>query len=193
MKNSRSETSIRSVRADAKKNNEIILKAALEIFQSNGIDVPIREIAKHAGVGIGTIYRHFPQRSDLIYATLINEIDACVYMGEELISEKQPEEALINWVKFYIEFIIKTQGLATALNSGDQTLAGLSNYFHEQLCPIVEILLHNAIKSKIIQKKISADELLCAISALCAPHQHQESSNEYKLVFIFIDGLRIKS
>ncbi|WP_248295508.1 TetR/AcrR family transcriptional regulator [Paraburkholderia sp. UYCP14C] len=75
----------RSVRADAQRNIETLLRTALAVFESSGIDAPVREIAQKAGVGIGTIYRHFPQRSDLVVAALCSEVDACADAGIALV------------------------------------------------------------------------------------------------------------
>lgn len=190
MRNNQTESSARSVRSDAMRNKEAVLKAALEVFETSGIDAPIREIAKHAGVGIGTIYRHFPHRSDLIAATLVSEIDTCVSVGLKLIADNEPDQALIKWIDFYIEFITKTQGLASALNSGEPALEALPNYFLEQLRPIAQNLLNGAINSNFICEVIGPDEFLCAVSALCAPLQCPEPPEVKKLVNIFIKGLR---
>src|SRR5580692_6497119 len=67
----------RPMRADARRNVETVLEAAMKVFATSGVDAPAREIADKAGVGVGTLYRHFPQRSDLVVAVVEHEVDAC--------------------------------------------------------------------------------------------------------------------
>ncbi|MCQ4437706.1 TetR/AcrR family transcriptional regulator, partial [Clostridioides difficile] len=71
------ESAPRAVRADAQRNIDTLLRTALAVFETAGVDAPVREIAQKAGVGIGTIYRHFPKRSDLVVAALCSEVDVC--------------------------------------------------------------------------------------------------------------------
>ena len=85
---------IRRVRADAQRNIDTLLQAAMAVFATSGVDAPVREIAEKAGVGVGTIYRHFPQRSDLIAAVFRREIDACADAAPVLAAEHEPGEAL---------------------------------------------------------------------------------------------------
>ncbi len=84
----------RRLRADARRNIDALLEAAKAVFLASGVDAPVREIAEKAGVGIGTIYRHFPQRSDLIVGVFRREVDACVHAASALASEHEPDEAL---------------------------------------------------------------------------------------------------
>src|SRR3954468_20286786 len=80
------------VRADAQRNIDALLEAALTVFATSGVDAPVREIAEKAGVGIGTVYRHFPQRADLVAAVFRHEIDACADAASALATEHGPGE-----------------------------------------------------------------------------------------------------
>src|ERR1041385_1283416 len=95
----------RPVRADARRNMEALLKSALAVFATSGVDAPVREIAEKAGVGVGTVYRHFPQRSDLIVAVFRQEVDACAAAAAELAAEHEPAEALARWMQRYVDFV----------------------------------------------------------------------------------------
>lgn len=88
----------RPVRADARRNAQVLLKTAMTVFATSGVDAPMREIAERAGVGVGTIYRHFPKRADLIVAVFRHEVDACADAAPALAVEHQPGEALARWV-----------------------------------------------------------------------------------------------
>src|SRR5277367_4872855 len=95
----------RPVRADARRNQDALLRAALAVFATSGVDAPIREIAEKAGVGVGTLYRHFPKRSDLIAAVFRREIDACADAAPVLAIEHRPFEALASWVQRHASFV----------------------------------------------------------------------------------------
>src|SRR4051812_13209198 len=131
----------RPVRADAQRNIDALLEAALAVFATSGVDAPVREIAAQAGVGIGTVYRHFPQRSDLIAAVFRHEIDACAEAASILASEHGPGEALARWMQRYADFIATKRGLASALHSGDPAFNTLPTYFDTRLRPALGALL----------------------------------------------------
>jgi AcrR family transcriptional regulator len=180
----------RPVRADARRNIDTLLRTALDVFESSGIDAPVREIAQKAGVGIGTIYRHFPQRSDLVVAALCSEVDACADAGVELAATLGAGEALLEWVDRYVEFVTKRRGLAAALNSGDPAFKALPVYFLQRLRPVVQRLLDTAAAAGEIRRGVQPDELLCAVGALCAPLECPDPLDARRLVSFFIDGLR---
>ncbi|VWC30871.1 putative HTH-type transcriptional regulator TtgW [Burkholderia lata] len=183
-------SSPRAMRADAQRNIDTLLRTALEVFESSGVDAPVREIAQKAGVGIGTIYRHFPQRSDLVVAALCSEVDTCAALGVELSGTLGAGDALVRWIEHYVEFVTKRRGLAAALNSGDPAFRALPLYFLERLQPVVQGLLDSAVATGEIREGVQPNELLCAVGALCAPLECPEPPDARRLVALFIDGLR---
>lgn len=187
---SANELASRPVRADARRNIDTLLRTALAVFESSGIDAPVREIAQKAGVGVGTIYRHFPQRSDLVVAALCSEVDACADAGAELAATLGAGEALLEWVDRYVEFVTKRRGLAAALNSGEPAFKALPQYFLQRLRPVVQSLLDAAIAAGEIRDGVKPDELLCAVGALCAPLECPDPLDAKRLVSLFVDGLR---
>ncbi|MGF6537069.1 TetR/AcrR family transcriptional regulator [Paraburkholderia youngii] len=180
----------RSVRADAQRNIDTLLRAALAVFESSGIDAPVREIAQKAGVGVGTIYRHFPQRSDLVVAALCSEVDACADAGFELAATLGAGDALVGWIERYVDFVTRRRGLAAALNSSDAAFRSLPTYFLDRLRPVVQSLLDAATDSGDIRKGIRPEEVLCAVAALCAPLECPDPPDARRLVAVFLDGLR---
>jgi AcrR family transcriptional regulator len=110
---------VRRVRADAQRNIDALLESAKAVFATSGVDAPVREIAEKAGVGIGTVYRHFPQRADLIAAVFRYEMDACAEAASLLAAEHSPGEALAKWLQRYAALIATKRGLAPALHSGN--------------------------------------------------------------------------
>src|ERR1700709_904051 len=95
----------RPLRADARQNVDALLEAAKEEWPGAGVDAPVRAIAERAGVGVGTLYRHFPLRSDLISAVFRREIDACVAAATEIEIAYPPGEALDQWIMRYTQFV----------------------------------------------------------------------------------------
>src|SRR5271170_1683909 len=125
----------RRVRADAQRNLDALLRAAKAVFLTSGVDAPVREIAEKAGVGLGTLYRHFPQRSDLIAAVFRREIDACADTAPVLAASHTPFDALASWMQRYAAFVATKRGLAQALHSGDPAYDNLPSYFDQRLRP----------------------------------------------------------
>ena len=106
-------------RADARRNVDALIEAARTVFATSGVDAPAKEITDLAGVGVGTLYRHFPQRSDLVKAVVESGIDAVADAGPALIAAHEPAEALSTWIHRFTELLATKRGLASALHSGD--------------------------------------------------------------------------
>ena len=161
----------RRVRADARRNIDTLLETALRVFAISGVDAPVREIAEKAGVGVGTVYRHFPQRSDLIAAVLRHEVDACADAAPVLAAGHEPGEALARWMQRYAGFIAAKRGLAVALHSGDPAFDALPAYFRERLEPALRTLLRSAAAAGEVRSDVVAGELRPRAGArTCSAH-----------------------
>ena len=154
------------------------------------MDAPAKEIADLAGVGVGTLYRHFPQRSDLVKAVLQHEIDACADAAPALAATHEPGAALANWLHRYTEFLATKRGLATALHSGDPAFDALPGYFYQRLEPALGSLLDAAAATGEIRADISARDLLHAVALLCTPVSDEGIAYSQRMVTLLIDGLR---
>lgn len=184
------EGSPRTLRADAQRNIDTLLRAAAEVFDASGVDAPVREIARNAGVGVGTIYRHFPRRSDLIAAVLCRDVDGCAQAGRELAVQHPPEQALLQWVERYVELVTARRGLAASLSSDDPAFKALAPHFQERLRPVAQQLIDAATASGAIRAGITPAELLCGIGALCASADYAGQPAPRRMVALFLDGLR---
>ena len=180
----------RRQRVDAQRNTGALLEAAKTAFATSGVDVPAKEIAALAGVGVGTLYRHFPRRSDLIVAVLQREIDACADAGPALSATHEPTDALVQWLHRYTEFVATKRGLATALHSGDPAFDALPGYFFERLGPVLSDLLDAATAAGDIRANVSAEDLLTAVALLCHPAPDTDAEYSQRMVGLLIDGLR---
>jgi len=180
----------RPVRADAQRNIDALLQAALTVFATSGVDAPVREIAEKAGVGIGTVYRHFPQRSDLVAAVFRHEIDACADAARILAAEHDPGEALARWMQRYAAFIATKRGLAAVLHSGNPAFDTLPAYFQQRLLPALRTLLDAAVEAGEVRADVDANELLSAVASLCMHADGSEPDYARRMVALLVDGLR---
>ena len=178
----------RPVRADAQRNTDALLEAALAVFTTSGVDAPVREIAVKAGVGVGTLYRHFPRRSDLIAAVFRREIDACANAASVLARKHGPGQALARWMQRYADFIATKRGLATALHSGDPAFNSLPKYFDKQLQPALRALLDAAAGE--VRTDIEPHEILRAVGNLCMSVREDRTDYTRRMVALLVDGLR---
>jgi AcrR family transcriptional regulator len=182
-------SSTRRVRADAQRNMDALIEAAKAVFATSGVDAPVREIATRAGVGVGTVYRHFPQRSDLVVAVFRHEVDATADAARELAAEHEPAEALSRWLRRFTEFIATKRGLAAALHSGDPAFNPLPAYFDGHLRPALASLLDAAAEAGAIRTNVDANDLLYAIANLCAS-ESPRPGHALRMVDLLFDGLR---
>jgi AcrR family transcriptional regulator len=180
----------RRVRADALRNVGALLEAAKTVFATSGVDAPAKEITDLAGVGVGTLYRHFPQRSDLIAAVVQHQVDACADAGPALSAANEPVEALVKWLQQLTEFVGTKRGLATALHSGDPAFDALPGYFMQRLDPVLGSLLEAAVTAGAVRADVCAKDILYAVALLCQPLRGEDFAYNQRLVGIFADGLQ---
>jgi len=184
------EVAVRRVRADARRNLDTVLEAAKAVFAASGVDAPVREIADKAGVGVGTLYRHFPKRADLIAAVFRHEMDACADAAPVLAAEHPPVEALANWLQLYAGFVGTKRGLAKALHAGDPAFDALPAYFDQRLRPAFRSLFNAAMASDAIRTDMEPDEILNAVAHLGMAASPDKPDQSRRLVALLVDGLR---
>jgi AcrR family transcriptional regulator len=180
----------RPMRADAQRKMSSLLQSAAEVFAESGVDAPVREIAERAGVGLGTVYRHFPQRSDLIVAVFQSQVDACADAAVAIAKKYEPGEALARCMQRFVDFIATKRGLAKALHSGDPAYSALPAYFDKHLRPVLEGLLDTAITAGAVRPGIQAGDLLRAVSTLSQGPHGEGTAYAKRMVELIVDGLR---
>lgn len=182
----------RKVRADAQRNLDMLLEAAKEVFANQGMDAPVRDIAERAGVGVGTLYRHFPKRTDLVAAVFSQEIDACVDAADSLASQHPPLEALQKWMHGFVALASTKRGLAEALHSGDPAFDFMPVKREQRLFPAARKLFNAASDAGDIRSDVDADEFLNAAAMLCSLGDSRADLS-LQLVMILLDGLRYRA
>ena len=181
---------LRPKRADARRKMGALLKAATEVFAESGVDAPVREVAERAGVGLGTVYRHFPQRSDLIVAVFQSNVDACADAAPAFAKDHPPMMALSLWMERYVDFIATKHGLCKALSSGDTAYKALPEYFNQHLRPALTALLDAAIKTKDLRPGPDPDDLLVAVANLCNAGYGRDPHHARRMTKLLMNGLR---
>ncbi|GAA3011300.1 TetR/AcrR family transcriptional regulator [Streptomyces fulvorobeus] len=182
---------VRSKRADAQRNQQTVLTAAAEVFVASGVDAPIRQIAARAGVGMATIYRHFPTRADLVTAVYHHQIEACAEAGPNLLdSSDSPFDALRQWIDLFVDFLVTKHGLADALQSDSDRFAALHTYFIDRLLPVSAQLLDAAVEAGEIRPGIQPYELMRGIGNLCVGRDDDPRYDPRRLIGLLLQGLR---
>jgi AcrR family transcriptional regulator len=178
-------------RADARRNEEILLDAAAAVFITRGVEAPLRDIAAKAGLGTATISRHFPTRADLVIAVYRHQVEALVEAGPALqATSASPHAALGHWIGLYVDFLVTKLGLAAVLQSDDPCYDPMHSYFLERLEPVCAQLLDAAADSGEIRPGQDAYELMRGVASLCAGAGNDPRYDARRLVGLLIAGLR---
>jgi AcrR family transcriptional regulator len=178
-------------RADARRNEQTLLEAAAAVFVASGVEAPVRDIAARAGVGMGTIYRHFPTRADLIIAVYRHQVEACAEAGPALLaSSRTPHAALTRWIGLFVDFLVTKHGLAAALQSDQAGFKALHAYFLDRLVPVCAQLLDAAADAGEIRPDMDAFGLLYGVGNLCAGVNGDPRYDARRMVELLIAGLR---
>jgi len=191
---SQSTAALRKPRADGVRNRERVLEAAKIVFSAGGSDASLEAVAKRAGVGIGTLYRHFPTREALFEAVYRREVDQLSDLAEALRSAPEPVDALRRWLKAYVELVATKKGMISALALAVQYSSELYAHSFNRLTKAIGTLLDRAVAAGQIRADISPEDLLRALIGMCYLHdQPGWQSNVLRLMDVFIDGLRVQA
>jgi AcrR family transcriptional regulator len=178
----------RRKRADARRNEQALLDAAAAVFIRAGVDAPVRDIAAEAGVGMGTIYRHFPTRADLVVAVFRHQLDALAAAGSIAPgADEAPYAALRSWVAGFADFLVTKHGLAEALHS-DQ-FESLHAEFVDRLLPVLDQLLKASAAAGDTRADIRAYDLMLGIGNLCIGVETYPDYHARRMIDLLLAGL----
>jgi AcrR family transcriptional regulator len=180
-------------RADGRRNRELVLNVATQLFVENGPDVPFTEIAKKAGVGVGTVYRHFPTREELISAAYASELDAVCDAAGELLNQMPPAAALRAWMGRFIDYMTMKIGMSAAIRV--VVAAGGNPYARsrERLDNALGALLAAAVADGSARPEVQADDVLLTLAGIAmaagAPEQREQAD---RMVDLLIAGTVVR-
>jgi AcrR family transcriptional regulator len=181
----------RKPRVDAVRNRERVLEAAKTVFSAGGPEASLEAVARTAGVGIGTLYRHFPTREALFEAVYRREVQHLADLADRLKEEEEPVEALRHWMRSNVRFVATKKGMSAALALAAYKNSDLFSHSFDRLTQAVGGLLDCAIATGEIRNDISPEDLLRALIGMCHMHDQPGWQNSVlRLVDVFIDGLR---
>ncbi|PWV52109.1 TetR/AcrR family transcriptional regulator [Nocardiopsis sp. L17-MgMaSL7] len=177
--------------AQALRTRGAVLDAAAAAFVDQGVQAPIRDIAERAGVGVGTIYRNFPTRADLVTAVYRHQIDTCAALAPQLLEESaSPFTALTRWVDAFVDFLVTKHGLGAALGSGDPGMENLHALMLDTLLPACATLLDACVADDELSPGIAAYTLMRAIGNLCITGPDYDQADAKRMVTILLAGCR---
>ncbi|WP_211229475.1 TetR/AcrR family transcriptional regulator [Nakamurella lactea] len=182
----------RPMRADARRNREAVLTAAASAFAENGVESPLEDIARQAGVGIGTLYRHFPTREELVFGVYQREVAQLCESATALVDELPPAEALQEWMRRFVLYAATKRGLVGMLRT---MMADRTDLFAETRVRIrdaANLLLTSAAAAGEIRDDITAEDLTRSIGGICMASDGPvwSPANAGRLVDLVFDGLR---
>jgi AcrR family transcriptional regulator len=185
---------VRKPRADALRNRERVLEAAKVVFSAGGADASLDAVARRAGVGIGTLYRHFPTREALYEAVYRREVEQLGDLAERLVNEAKPVDALRRWLRSNVEFVATKKGMSAALALAAQGSPELKSYSLDRLSKAVGVILDRGVATGEIRSDVSPEDLIRALVGMCYVHdQAGWQSTVLRLLDVFVDGLRMRS
>jgi AcrR family transcriptional regulator len=177
------------MRADARRSRAKLLDAATAAFAENGADAPLDDIARRAGVGIGTLYRHFPTRVDLQAAVFRSQVQSVCAAADDLIVNATPEQAFAGWLRAMVGYLITKRGLAQALigalGKDSELISGCWKAMHDT----AERLLTHAQETGVLRRDVSPQDVLRLVHGIAVATERSPEDTD-RLMALMLDGLR---
>ena len=181
----------RPLRTDARLNREKLLASAAELFAAAGVDVSLEAVARRAGLGIGTLYRHFPNRDALVEAVYRQEVDRLCDAADELRRLHPPDVALAEWMRRFVAYAVAKRGLADALQSVVASNSGLYANTRERLLAVIAALLSAAVAAGTVRADMDPEDVFQALSGIwLIPDGEHWNERAQRLLTLLMDGLR---
>lgn len=181
----------RQPRADAQRNRERLLRAAVAELAERGQDAPLEGIATRAGVGIGTLYRHFPSREALIVAAYQQEVDSLCASAQELIDTMPADEALRTWATRFSDYVATKRAMGDALRSAVASDSPLFTETKQRTSGALRLILEAGAASGVLRPDADPDDVMRVVSAIWyLPDGPEWRQDVGRMLDLIIDGLR---
>ena len=179
----------RPMRADAKRNYERLVTAARTVFAVEGGGASMEAIAKEAGVGVGTLYRHFPKRIDVVEAVYREDVDELTTVAESVVAELEPWPALVAWLEAFVRYAIGKKRFLNELHEAFEKNPDLRVAAREHIVSALSIVLIRAQQAGVVRTDVDAPDLMQLLGSMCMSATLTPDQSERLLVMIE-DGLR---
>jgi len=176
-------------RADARRNHELLVEAARKVFADQGGGASMDAIAKQAGVGVGTLYRHFPKRIDVVEAVYRDDVDTLVDFAEQSAAELDPWTALERWLSAYVDYGRTKRTFLNELHEAFEKNADLKPASRDRIFAAADRVLGRAQEAGVARADISGEDLMQLISPMCMSSTLGAEQSE-RLMRMVLDGLR---
>lgn len=183
----------RRLRSDSIRNRERLLEAATEIFSAGGPQASLEAVARKAGLGIGTLYRHFPTREALFEAVYRHEVDLLGELAEQLALNNEPVEALKKWLQANVRLVATKKGMMEALQLATVGSSELKVYTYDRMINAIGLLLDRAVKAGEVRDDVPPEDLLRTLVGIYySQGQGDWQPVALRMVDVFVDGLRLR-
>jgi AcrR family transcriptional regulator len=183
--------SARRPRADALRNRDRLLTAAMQAFAAEGEDVALETVAARAGVGIGTLYRHFPNRDALIVAAYQHEVDALCAAASDLLARYPADQALRRWAERFADYVATKRAMGDALRSAAASDSPLFSETRERIVGALRLLLDAGAADGTLRADVDARDVICVINGIWyLPNGPRWRQDVGRMLHLVIDGLR---
>jgi AcrR family transcriptional regulator len=188
----------RPMRADAVKNRRRILEAAEGVFATEGVSVPIDAVAEAAGVGVGTLYRHFPTKEDLFEAIVVARLGELVEAAKGYAGDDDPGEALFSFLREFARQAAAKRDLFEALGSAGIDFKSQCSDMLDEMKRVIDVIVQRAVAAGVIRSDVSSEDVIGLVVGAChaggqSAHAGYDVTMVQRMVGVVCDGLRVRS
>jgi AcrR family transcriptional regulator len=183
------ETAARPMRADARRNYERLVTAAREVLTERGSEAAMEEIAKRADVGVGTLYRHFPRRIDLVEAVYREDVDGIVALASDVSERCEPWDALVAWLHGFLKYAEAKRTFLNELHEAFEKSPDLALTSRERIGGAVNQVLIRAQEAGVVRPDLDQQDLMQLVGGMCMARNASLEQNE-RLLALVLDGIK---
>jgi AcrR family transcriptional regulator len=179
----------RALRADAQRNYDRIVAAARAVFANDGAGASMEAIAREAGVGVGTLYRRFPKRIDVVEAVYRTDVEELVQTAERVVAELEPEPAVVEFLAAFVQYARTKRALLTELREAFEQNPELRSHSRDRSDAAMELVIGRAQRAGVVRADVAASDLLQLLGPMCTSPTLNDGQYT-TLLNLIIDGLR---
>jgi AcrR family transcriptional regulator len=182
----------RPMRADARRNRELLVAAAREVFAEQGVSASMEAIARKAGVGVGTLYRHFPTRLDVVEAVYEDDVQELTDAAQRLVSTLEPGPAVNAFFDAFLHYAQTKRTLLTELRQAFEKNPAFRSRNRERIDAAFDLVIDRAKKAGAVRDDISGSDITQLLGPICT-NESLSTDQTKRLMGMILDGLRVTS